>query len=517
MAWDRQRRQSSPNLLEERVSEPDAAPAEAGDPLVISIDAGTSSIRALVFDCQGRHVVGFETHRPYAVTTTADGGVTADADMLVALVAGCIDDMVHVLATAGREAAAIACDTFWHSLIGVSQTGTALTPVLTWADTRSSETIARLRAHFDEPVVHARTGTELHSSYWPAKLLWLQDTQPHLIDQVAYWMSFGEYLFLRLFGERRVSLSMASGTGLFDQNECSWDAEVLGFLPIRQEQLSPLADYNDCLHDLMPVYRERWPSLHKIPWYLPIGDGACNNVGSGGSHEDVIVLMVGTSGAIRVVRVTDRIDIPDGLWTYRVDRRRFVQGGALSAGGNVFAWLLHTLRIPDVHLLENQLLTMRPDGHGLTVLPFLAGERSPNWNPRAQAVTVGGTLDTTPEDLVQANLEAIAYRFGAVYEIMQRSLPPVHSIIASGAGLIHSPAWMQIMADVLGQQLTASAVGEATGRGAALLVLEAMGVIGDAVAAQAPLAECYAPIPANVSTYRSAKTRQNKLYSRMME
>lgn len=499
------------------MSELDVAPEDAGDPLIIAIDAGTSSIRALVFDRQGRHVSGLEVHRPYAVTTTGDGGVTADADVLVSLVVSCIDEILQAMAAAGKRPAAIACDTFWHSLMGVDRTGLPLTPVLTWADTRSGETVARLRDLFDEGVVHARTGTGLHSSYWPAKLLWLWDTQPLLVEQVAFWMSFGEYLYYCLFGERRVSLSMASGTGIFDQNVVGWDDLVIDSLPLTQVQLSPLADFTDCLRNLKSPYRERWPALRDIPWYLPLGDGACNNVGSGGYREDAIVLMVGTSGAIRVVREADRVAIPDGLWTYRVDRRRYVQGGALSTGGNVFAWLLHVLRIQDVNLLEQQLLTMPPDAHGLTVLPFLAGERSPNWNPRAQAVMLGPTLDTTATDLVQANLEAIAYRFAAVYDIMKQSLPPMHSIIASGAGLIHSPAWMQIMADVLGDVIVASGVNEATGRGAALLVLEAMGAITDIASVATPLAESYSPIPTNVETYQRAINRQNELYSRMLE
>jgi gluconokinase len=304
---------------------------------------------------------------------------------------------------------------------------------------------------------------------------------------------------------------MASGTGLFDQNACTWDQEVLAALPIREEQLSPLADFTDAMAGLERPFATRWPMLEGVPWYLPIGDGAASNIGTGGFHEDTAVVMVGTSGALRVVREVARVDIPPGLWAYRVDRRRFVEGGALSSGGNVFAWLARTLSIPDLFAIEEQVSRQQPDGHGLTVLPFLAGERSPDWNPNATAAFVGATLSTTPADLIQASMEAVAYRFGLVFHILNAAVPGVGSIIGSGAGLIHSPPWMQIMTDVLGRPITASAVPEATSRGAALLALEALGAIGHLSEAPVPLGARFEPRGERTAVYRAAMERQERL------
>lgn len=491
------------------------APADATDPLVLAIDAGTSSVRALVYDAEGREVTGREVHRPYTVATTPDGGVTADPNFLVELVGSCLDEVMPEVMEAHRSVAAVACDTFWHSLIGVDGSGRALTQVLTWADTRAAGAAVELRSRLDEAAVHRRTGCVLHASYWPAKLLWLQQSNPDLMTKVEYWMSFGEYLYLHLLGERRVSLSMASGTGLFDQNKCDWDEELLEVLPLHGTQLSPIADYSDALSGLQSPFATRWPGLSAVPWYLPLGDGACSNIGSGGYEEERAVLMVGTSGAIRVVRAIDRIEIPSGLWAYRVDRRRFVEGGALSGGGNVFAWLTRTLNLPDLFAVEQQIARMAPDSHGLTVLPFLAGERSPDWNPDARAAFLGVSLDTTTSDLVQASLEGVSYRFGLVYDILKEAVPGLGGIIGSGAGLIHSPPWMQIMTDVLGEPITASAVSEATSRGAALLALEALGAIQGLASMPVPLGERFMPRAERTAIYRAAMKRQEALYRRL--
>ena len=180
----------------------------------------------------------------------------------------------------------VAVSTFWHNVVGVDSHSEAITPIYSWADTRSAAAAETLRQKLNESEVHARTGCVLHPSYLPAKLLWLQQTQPELFGRVAHWMSFGEYLYLKLMGRTICSLSMASGTGLFDQNRCLWDEELLEALSLRQNQLSPLGDLSATLSELTSPYADRWPALSRIPWLPALGDGACSNVGSGCSTQE---------------------------------------------------------------------------------------------------------------------------------------------------------------------------------------------------------------------------------------
>lgn len=487
---------------------------EAAEPLLLALDVGTSSARAIVYDGKARAVRGASAHCPFVVQSTPDGGVTLDPDTLLESTARCIDQALHGVMS--RPIQAVASDTFWHSLMGTDGQGNALTPVFTWADTRSGRAAAELQDRLDGEAVHARTGCVLHSSFWPAKLRWLAETQPQLSGSVRYWMSFAEYLYRHLFGERRVSLSMASATGLFQQNECIWDEELLEVLDVQPSELSPLTEFTETMRGLRDPYRGRWSALADVPWYVPLGDGACSNVGSGGTGDDRVVVMVGTSGAIRVVRAAERIVVPPRLWTYRVDRKRFVLGGSLSDGGNVIAWLAHVLKVADVQITEQQISDLPPDGHGLTVLPFLAGERSPDWNPDARAAFIGMTLATRPVDIVQASLEAVAYRFGVVYELLRQNLPGKRGIIGSGAALIRSPVWLRMMTDVLGEPVSVSSVPEASSRGAALLVLENLGALRDISDAPVPLGETYIPDGTRRSIYLAAMERQQALYARLM-
>ena len=410
------------------------------------------------------------------------------------------------------EIAAVALSTFWHSVLGVDRRGAPTTPVFTWADRRAADAARELRERLDETAIHRRTGCVLHSSYWPAKLLWLSRSHPEAFEASERWMLPGEYLHLRLFGDAWASTSMAAGTGLFDQNREVWDGEVLRALPVGEEQLSHISD--EPARGLLGEWARRWPSHAEVPWFPAVGDGVCSNVGSGCTGQERLALMVGTSGAMRMLWRADSVEVPEGLWCYRSDPKRFVSGGALSDGGNLVAWLRETLRFPKSEDIEELLTQMEPDAHGLTFLPLLAGERGPGWADRANGTIAGLSMATTPVEILRAAMEAVALRFTLVAEKLGTAFPEDaggRHVVATGGGLLGSRTWTRIMADALGRPVTASAVTEASSRGAALLALEALGgtEIEDV---EAPLGETYYPDQSHHVVYKEALARQRELY-----
>jgi gluconokinase len=193
-------------------------------------------VRALAFDRLGRGL-DLGGQRPYEPTTTPDGGVEIDADRLFALTAEALDALMAVLGPHAGGVAAVALSTFWHTVLGLGSDDRPSTPVYSWADTRSVGAVEALRARVDEKAYHARVGCRLHTSYLPARLWWLRERDPVAFRGVRRWVSFGEYVGLRLFGELRTSVSMASGTGLFDQWAQRWDPGILEVLGLGIEHL----------------------------------------------------------------------------------------------------------------------------------------------------------------------------------------------------------------------------------------------------------------------------------------
>lgn len=358
--------------------------------------------------------------------------VERDADRLV-------DACRAVLAQAGEgDAVAVSC--FWHSLLAVDAHDRPLTPVLTWRETAGSP------PPLDAAAYHRRTGCFLHPSFWPAKLRQLAAEGV----RAARYLSFGDYLLLRLAGEARTSVSTASGTGLYDPNRLAWDEETLDALRLDPSLLAPVSD--DAVAGVFPA----------------LGDGACANAGVDCVARGRLAVTIGTSAAARIVYAAAHAEPRPGLFLYRLDERRFCEGGALSDGGNLRAWLLATLRDVDTEAA----LDRPPAAHGLVVEPFLGGERFPGWDADRRGAVHGLSFATTPLDLAQAALEAVCYRLADVAD----ALGGVEEVVASGGGLLASPGWTQLLADVLGRPVEVTGVDEASARGAAVVALERLGV-----------------------------------------
>ncbi len=495
---------------------------QPSSPYVLTIDVGTSSTRAILYDATGEIVDACVGQRTTQATTSADGGAVFDADELFTTIVEVVDQVIASAGPCADAICAVAMDTLVGNVLGVDKSGAAVSPVFTYADTRDAADAQQLRDELGaegQAESHDRVGCLIHGAYLPARFRWLERTHPEALKSAHRWVSIGEYAYHKLFGQWRVSYSVASWAGLLNRRELCWDREWLEKLPVSDEQLSPLGDLNTPLQGLQGTWRERWPALSDIPWLLAIGDGAAVNVGSGCDSPERVALTVGSTGAMRVVMDPDIDRVPDGLWLYRVDAKRGLLGGATTEGGNLFGWLRETLILPEPNRLEELLLQKEPDAHGLTVLPFIAGERAPGWREDARACVQGLTLHTRPDDIVQACLEGIAFRFAIIYARILPNLPTGmdHDIIASGGGLLRSPAWLQIFADVLGAPVSTLHEQEATSRGLALLALEQIGVIDKPSDLPPATGETFMPIMEHHQVYSAAVERQAGLYQRVLD
>jgi gluconokinase len=463
----------------------------------------------LLFDREARQVEGYGARVPYQVTTSAGGGAEIDGARLAGLTIDCLDELHRQIHSDGLRIAAVAGSAFWHSFLGVGDDGRPTVPILHLLDTRSVEEVARV------PNRHAVTGCVPHSSYWPAKLLWLAKHRAAEFAATRRWLSFPEFLFEKLFGRARASTSMLSATGLWDQNANDYDLESIQAAGIDRAQLADTRDLDQPLCELLPDYRAMWPAFDGIPWFPALGDGACSNLGCGAVAPDRFALMVGTTGAMRAVIEARNLEIAPGLWCYRVDSKRFVTGGALSNGGDVFAWMKRTLVLPKD--LEAKLEAATPGSHDLTLLPFFSGERSPYWRADLRGVIAGLTQSTEPFDILRAALESVALRFREIYRALAERFGTPREIIATGGALLNSPAWTQMMADAVGSPLTASTEPEASCRGAALWALERIGMIPDVGALAASTGAIFEPRAEYCAAYDRLLDAQRALYKRIYD
>jgi len=490
-------------------------------PVILVVDIGSSSTRAIFFDSAAQSIPGAVAQIPISFTTTVDGGATIDAPTLFSRIVDSIDLLLKNHPSEAKRVVGVASDSFVGNLLGVDKNYQPLTPVYTYADTRNAQDVKIIRQDLGEEgatAAHQRTATMLHTSYAPARLKWIARTKPEVFAKVAHWITFGEYFLWRLFGKAGTSLSAASWNGLLNFRTLSLDSEWLSYLGMTESQFSPLTDLDQPFSGLKTPWGERWEELKSVPWFPTIGDGAAANIGSGCDNPDRIALTLGTTGAMRVVlNPADMRQIPGGLWCYRVERNRALLGGATTEGGNFFAWMKRTLQLPPPEQTEKELSNLIPGSHGLSILPFIQGERAPGWNEDAKANIQGITLNTKPMEILQAGLESIAYRFAIIYRKISEHLPvsKTRQIVVGGGSMLSSQAWTQIFADVLEEPLITLLEKENTSRGAALLALEKLGLIKKTSDLQAETGKTFQPNPKNSALHRSAIDHQAELYKKI--
>ncbi len=450
----------------------------AGSPVVLAVDAGSTSAKAQLFDAAGRPL-GPAVRSPVAID--ADG--TADALAFVASVEVAVDEALRRPADGGiRRIDAVALSCAWHGLVGLGADGKPTTKLSTWSAT-GPEVVAgavELRRRLEQgdlAAVRRRTGVPVHPSLPAARLLAEGVRDPAAFAATARWCSIGELLESRWLARAPgPSSSMASASGLFDQETGSWDAEVLLAVGLHPETLAPVDDAPR--RGLDPVYQARWPALADAVWWPALGDGACALLGTGGDRPGGAgrraALTVGTSAAVRVLAgPEERAARPDGLFAYLLDPGRVVLGAARSNAGNLVDWLSSVLRLDGDLVAE--VVVRPPGGHGLRAVPALAGERSPDWPLVASGSVTGLTPATTALDFAQAFLEAAACGLADAVDTLEEAVGQPLVLVGSGRALATSAAWRQLIADATGRPLIPSRVEEASARGAAIAALDGLG------------------------------------------
>ena len=488
----------------------------AAPPLVLAVDVGSSSVRAALYDARGRRVRKTGAKVGHRLLATSDGGVVADAEALSGCVVEAIDGTLKQARARARDIVAVGCSVFASSVLGVDAAGRALTPVYTYADVRNAEDAAALRAEWDVAALYDRTGCPLHASYLPARFRWLARTQPELMACVERWVSFGEYLYGRLFDRPcGLGVSVAAWTGLLDRRTLRWDEETLAALGMQPGALGHIDAANAPLRGLAAAWAERWPALADAAWFPPVADGLASNIGTAATDTPAVVVNLGTSAAVRAIVPGPIAAVPPGLWEYRIAPGQSLLGGALTDGGAMVRWIAEITGAGPSKGWDAIVEHMRPATHGVTILPFLSGERSPGWDDRARATFHGLRRNTQAAELLLAGMEAVTYRLTRIYDLLAAELPASHSVTLSGGGFRRSKVWAQMVCDAFGRPTTRSSAIEATSRGAALWALAHLGAVESWDAADQLGGQSLEPDAASGAIYRTALARQERLYTRM--
>jgi len=429
---------------------------------ILVLEASTSAAKAMVYTKDAGvlrlEIVPYTKEVSTGDTQDAEGVFRLLADAGRRVASSCVIDAVAIVAT-------------WHSLL-LCQNGRPSTPVYMWPHTGASEAAKPYAADrelsFD---ISRKTGCPPHASYPLYKLLYLKEQG---LDIGSYDISgSGEYIFSQLTGERGTSLNMASGTGLLNIHSLTWDHGMLDIAGVSQAQLPELYRH-DHHFPLTAAAAGQLGLPAGIPVTLPYADGAMTQLGAGAFRPHRMTLSVGTSCAARIIAETPPENASaKGLWCY-YGAGNWITGAATSGGTNCLDWFQNTLgggrTLKD---LDGSVHA----GDLPAFLPFLYGERCPGWDADRRSGYIGILPAHTVESLYAAMLEGILFNLYQCYENLA-AISDIQSIQISG-GILYSPVWTQMAADILGRELQVPETEQTSMLGGACMGLHALKQIKD--------------------------------------
>jgi gluconokinase len=428
--------------------------------VVLGVDVGTTSAKATAFDADGtEHAHG---EHGYPLEEPRPGRAVQDPALVVAATQAAVRDATTAARAAGADVVGLSVSSAMHGLVALDRHDRPLTPLMTWADTRAVAQAERLRA--EHPDLHGRTGTPLHPMSPLAKLCWLRECEPDTFAAARRFVGVKELVLRALTGEWALDHSVASGTGLFNIRELDWDGQALELAGVRPEQLATLVEAKHVFGEVI----------------AGAADGPLANLGVGAVRPGVAAVSIGTSGALRVMVQQPTTDPAGRVFCYALTPGRWVVGGAINNGGVVLRWAGEALA-PDLgDEPEEQLLALAaqapPGSDGLIMLPYLLSERAPHWSALPRGAYVGLTRAHGRPHLIRAAIEGVCQQLALVLASVRDAGNEVGEVRATG-GFARSPLWRQMLTDVLGIEVGFPAGHEGSGFGAALLGMEALGVI----------------------------------------
>jgi len=482
---------------------------------LMGIDIGTSACKVALFHENGGVIA--QITREYAVRYPRAGWAEQDPEAWWSTVIQAIRD---VLASSGVDTAQIAgigIDGQSWSAIAMDAAGKVLCPNPIWTDTRARAICDAIKLEIPEEELFALCGNPLQPSYTLPKILWYKQNLPDVYQQAKVILQSNSFIVYRLTGVLSHDLSQGYGCHCFDMHTGRWDDAMCERLGIRRDLLPPLFACHQVVGGVSAEAAKLTGLLAGTPVVAGGLDAACGTLGAGVIDDGQTQEQGGQAGGMSICVSEYAADIRLILGLHVVPGRWLLQGGT-TGGGGALKWLRETV-CPELNFEDmSELAATVPAGSdGVLFLPYMAGERSPIWNPHASGVFFGLDYAKSRAHLIRACMEGVAYALRHNLEVASDAGAHVKTLRAMG-GSANSQVWTQIKADVTNKQIEVPASDTATTLGAAILAGVGTGVyksFDEAVRRTIAVKHTYEPNPALKEIYFEGYRKYRSLYEHL--
>ena len=477
--------------------------------LYIGIDLGTSAVKLLLMDSEGKivNIVSREyplyfPHPGWSEQKPEDW-YAQTMDGIKELIAGVDKSQVAGISFGGQM----------HGLVILDKDDNVIRPAILWNDGRTTEETDYLNNVIGKEKLSEYTANIAFAGFTAPKILWVKNNEPENFAKIAKIMLPKDYIAYKLTGVHCTDVSDASGMLVFDVKNRKWSKEMCDICGITEDQLATCYESYEAVGTVLPEISAELgiPATCKVA--AGAGDNAAAAVGTGTVGDNMCNISLGTSGTIFISSKNFGVDKFNALHSFaHADGSYHLMGCMLSAASCNKWWMDEIIRTKD-YPAEQKNITKLGENH-VYFLPYLMGERSPHNNPNARATFIGMTMDTTREDMTQAVLEGVAFALRDSLEVAKSLGIDLKRTKICGGGA-KSPLWKKIVANVLNLKVDVIESEEGPAMGGAMLAAVANGEyasVEEIAAKVVKIIDTVEPDPELVAKYEARYQQFKEIY-----
>lgn len=441
--------------------------------LYIGIDLGTSAVKLLLMDEEGE--IQKIVSREYPLYFPHPGWSEQNPEDWFEQTIEGIRELTE--ACDKTKIAGISFGGQMHGLVALDASDAVIRPAILWNDGRTGAETDYLNTVIGKERLSACTANIAFAGFTAPKLLWMKKNEPEQFEKICKIMLPKDYLAYRLSGAFCTDVSDASGMLLMDVKNRCWSKEMLDICGVTEIMLPRLYESCEVVGTLKQALAERLGLSKDVKIVAGAGDNAAAAVGTGTVGDGMCNISLGTSGTIFISSKNFGVDEHNALHSFaHADGKYHLMGCMLSAASCNKWWSEEILKTTDFS--SEQAKIQKLGENQVFYLPYLMGERSPHNDPKARAMFIGMSMDTTREDMTQAVMEGVAFGLRDSLEVARSLGIQIERTKICGGGA-KSPLWKKIIANVMNLSVDVIESEEGPALGGAMLAAVGCGAYPD--------------------------------------
>jgi len=459
-----------------------SATRNAGAELILSVDAGLSCNRAILFDRAG-NVVG-ESKSELSIEQPKHGWAEQNPEMIWNHTKENVKAVVNRKGVNREDIVAVGITGHMHGTFLLNRSGTlARERAIVWIDTRAADILRRFQKNGTSDTVFEISGWNVITSMQLLHLRWLRENEPGVLANTEYFLACKDYLRYRLTGQILSDVTDASFTGLFNNAKREWSEEAFLLAGVDLSIAPPLKNPWEEGGSITEDVSKETGLKTGIPVAVGSGDVASMALGAGVTEENQLLANIGAAGVYERPAETPTYDRKRRTYQialHAIPGKWLLQANQMSAALSL-RWFRDNILGGKMSYrdLDELAEESNPGAGGVIFHPFLQGERSPFVNPNAKGLFFGLTLKTDLRDLIRAVLEGVAMACKDNLNSLTANGNGEEFEVTMGGGAAQSDIWSRIVTDVTGYRVRIVRTNEVGALGAAILATLCCGLYSD--------------------------------------